>query len=116
MLNDHECELLAGFFSLFANRTRLRILCVLREKPATVSELAEQVGVSLQNMSQHLRLMREKGLVLTQREGQHVVYRLADPRIVQAAALLREVVADLLKSRYLATEADEARIPDTPVT
>ncbi|GAB6166416.1 hypothetical protein JCM19992_24160 [Thermostilla marina] len=116
MLNDRECELLAGFFSLFANRTRLRILCVLKEKPATVSELAEQAGVTLQNVSQHLRLMREKGVVSPQRAGQHVVYRLADPRIVQAAALLREAVADLLKKRYLAVEADNAPFSDAPVT
>lgn len=100
MLDLNECEVLASFFALLSNRTRLRMLCVLRDGRHTVSELAEAAGVSLQNVSQHLRLMRDKGIVLTEREGQRVYYRLSDPRLVQAAELLRAAVTDLARQRW----------------
>lgn len=100
MLDLNECEVLAGFFGVLANRTRLRMLCVLRDGRHTVSELAEAASVSLQNVSQHLRLMRDKGIVLTEREGQHVYYRLSDPRLVEAAELLRAAVTELARQRW----------------
>ena len=68
-LDNGECRLLADFFTLFGSGTRLQIFCALHGGRKTVSELAEHVGVSLQNVSQHLRLMREKGAVTRRRKG-----------------------------------------------
>ncbi len=100
MLAPDECELLAAFFALFSHPTRLRILCALHDSPKTVSQLAEAVKVSSQNMSQHLRLLREKGAVRTRREGHSVYYQLADERLVQAAELIRAAVIDLMRHKF----------------
>jgi ArsR family transcriptional regulator len=90
---------LAEFFTLFGNGTRLQILCSLQEGRRTVSELAEHAEVSLQNVSQHLRLMREKGAVTTEKEGQHVYYTIVDERLVQGARLIRDALLDATRRR-----------------
>lgn len=93
-LDKRECCLLAEFFTLFGNSTRLQIFCALQAGRKTVSELAEHAGVSLQNASQHLRLMREKGALATEKEGQHVYYTIVDARFVQGATLIRDALVD----------------------
>ena len=98
-LDNRECSLLAEFFTLFGNGTRLQILCALQEGRKTVSELAEHAEVSLQNVSQHLRLMREKGAVTTEKEGQYVYYTIADERLVQGARLIRDALLDATRRR-----------------
>lgn len=98
-LDKRECCLLAEFFTLFGNPTRLQIFCALQAGRKTVSELAEHAGVSLQNASQHLRLMREKGAVTTEKEGQRVYYTIVDERFVQGATLIRDALVDAARQR-----------------
>ena len=96
-MGPEECQLLAGFFSLLAHPVRLRVLCALQEGRKTVSELAEYADVSLANVSQHLRIMRDKGIVSTVREKQHVYYTLVDRRLLRGTSLIREALADALR-------------------
>ena len=98
-LDNGECRFLADFFTLFGSGTRLQIFCALQGGRRTVSELAERVGVSLQNASQHLRLMREKGAVTTEKEGQHVYYSVVDQRLMQGACLIRDALLDATRRR-----------------
>lgn len=98
-LDSHECRLLADFFTLFGSGIRLQIFCALQGGRRTVSELAEHAGVSLQNVSQHLRLMREKGAVATERVGQHVYYSVDDQRFMQGACLIRDALLDATRRR-----------------
>ena len=98
-LDHRECCLLAEFFTLFGNGTRLQIFCALQAGRKSVSELAEQAGVSLQNASQHLRLMRVKGAVTTEKEGQHVYYTIGDPRLIEGASLIRNALVDATRRR-----------------
>lgn len=98
-LDTGECRLLADFFTLFGNGTRLQIFCALQGGRKSVSELAEYVGVSLQNVSQHLRLMREKGAVATEKEGQHVYCSVVDQRLMQGACLIRDALLDATRRR-----------------
>ena len=93
-MSDAECGQIAAFFSIFSNPTRLRIFCTLQDGPKTVSELAESAGVTLANMSQHLRVMRDKGALTMDRQGQHVRYSIVDERFFQAARLVRDAVDD----------------------
>lgn len=100
--HDEGCRLLADFFSVFAHPIRMQLFCHLRNERYTVSELAQRVGITVQNASQQLRIMREKGVLVAEREGQSVYLSIADPRIVQAASLLREVWAAEIQRRATA--------------
>ena len=104
-LNDSECHLLAEFFTVFGNPTRLRMFCLLQDGRKSVSQLAEHAGVTLQNASQHLRLMRDKGAVGTTREGQHVYYEVVDQRFVEAAQLIRAALVDSIQRKAGAIES-----------
>lgn len=98
-LDNRECRLLAEFFTLFSSGTRLQIFCALQGGRKTVSELADHAGVSLQNVSQHLRLMREKGALATEKEGQHVYYSVVDQRLMEGACLIRDALLDATRRR-----------------
>jgi len=60
---------------------RLRLLDLLRQAPRSVDALAEQAGLPVANVSQHLRHLRAAHVVASKRDGQRVVYRVADPKV-----------------------------------
>lgn len=97
---------MAEFFAVFGNSTRLRIFCALQEGPRTVSELSEYAEVTLQNVSQHLRLMRDKGAVTAEKRGQHVYYTVTDPRFVEGAQMIRAALIELLQRRVAVVRSD----------
>ncbi len=71
---------------------RLMIIEALRGGDRSVGELADGIGVSLQNASQHLAVLRAAGLVDSRRVGTTVRYRLAEPSIVQACDVVHAIV------------------------
>jgi DNA-binding transcriptional ArsR family regulator len=68
----------AAFCRTVGNSRRLVILWMLMEKELSVNEIAERAGSSLQNVSQHLKLLKEAGIVVARREGQTIYYQTAD--------------------------------------
>jgi DNA-binding transcriptional ArsR family regulator len=92
-MREASCELLGDFFATLAHATRMRIFCTLQREAKTVTEIAEGAGVSITNASQHLRLMRDRGAVIAEKRAQRVYYRIADPRFVEAAMLIREALS-----------------------
>lgn len=89
------------FLKSLANPVRLRILCSIIGKEASVGELAEQLGVRQSVASQHLALLRKDGLVKTRREGQTIWYALADERVIR--------VIDVLQQTFCPAEEPKAR-------
>jgi ArsR family transcriptional regulator len=85
-----------------ADPTRILILYVLGDSPRYVTELAEMLDVRQPTVSHHLKVLRDRGLVTSTREGNAVRYALRDGRILEALDLLRAVMADLL--------ADQAKL------
>jgi DNA-binding transcriptional ArsR family regulator len=77
-------DALARFGHALSDATRTEILLTLRDGPAYPSELAENIGVSRQILSNHLACLRGCGLVVAQPEGRRTRYELADPRIAHA--------------------------------
>lgn len=77
-----------------ADPKRLLIINALRDGERSVSEICEAVELPQANVSQHLAILREKGLVSTRRDGQRVFYSLTTDKIIRAVDLLREVMAD----------------------
>ena len=82
-----------------ADPTRILILYFLADSPRRVTELAEMLEVRQPTVSHHLKVLRDRGLVTTTREGNAVRYALRDRRIIQALDLLRAVMADVLAER-----------------
>ena len=98
-LDPQTCRLVSEFFSIYANHTRIRIFCALHDGRKTVSEIADYAEVTLQNASQHLRLMRDKGALTTEKEGQKVYYSVADPRFLEGVKLIRDAIIENLHKR-----------------
>jgi ArsR family transcriptional regulator len=69
----------------------LKILCVLGNQELSVLEIVEQVGTSQSNISQHLALMRDKGVLATRKEANWVYYRIGDLRTLKLIEMMREV-------------------------
>jgi ArsR family transcriptional regulator len=96
-MSDASCDLLGGFFAIFAHATRMRIFCAVHQQPRTVTEIADYAGISITNASQHLRLMKDRGAVVAEKRGQSVYYQIADPRFVEAVMLIRDTLLDGLQ-------------------
>lgn len=100
-------ELEADFCFALSDPTRLMMIYALSEGPRNVSDLAADLGVAQPTASRHLKILRDRGLVYTIRQGTTVTYHLADPRLVQALDLLRTVMRERLAHRAgLMTDAD----------
>ena len=74
---------------LFGNPNRVLILWALGNQERSVSDIATAIGASLQNTSQHLRLMRDKGLLASRREGNVVYYCLQEHALMHGCPLLQ---------------------------
>jgi DNA-binding transcriptional ArsR family regulator len=70
-------ERLAEIHSVFSNARRLLIFWTLDGREMSVSEIAEHIDSSMQNTSQHLRLMKEREILTSRRDGQTIYYRIA---------------------------------------
>jgi len=82
-----------------ADPTRILILYLLADTPRYVSELADALDVKQPTVSHHLKVLRERGLVTTTREGNAIRYELRDSRVVDALDLLRAVMGDILSEQ-----------------
>jgi len=89
-----------------ANPKRLEIIDNLRRGERSVGDLAERLEVSQSNVSQHLTVMRQNGIVLARREGLNVYYRLASPKIVTACKLMREVLLERIRSEAMLAQTE----------
>ncbi len=94
-------QLHAEICSALADPNRILILYALSEKPHNVTELAQTLGITQPTTSRHLTVLRERGLVIPQREGQSVFYVLADNQIITALDLLRSVLANNLSKKAI---------------
>ena len=87
----------AELCKVFSNPTRLEILNLLRDKEMSVTELIEKTKLSQANISQHLSIMKSKGIVISDRKGKNVYYRLTNPKIIKAFDIIREILTERLK-------------------
>ena len=75
---DDLAELIARRFRALAEPLRIRVLDLLRDQELSVNALAEQLGAGQQNVSKHLAVLVEAGMLARRKEGTHVYYRIAD--------------------------------------
>lgn len=99
-------QLHSGVCNALADVTRIRILYLLFQGPLNVTDLTEQLDLTQPTVSRHLRVLRERDLVTTKRDGTKVIYGLADERIIQALDLLRGISRDVNARRASAHKQD----------
>jgi len=92
-------ELQAEVCKILASPKRIEIISALREGEKTVTEIVEILGIPKPNVSQHLAVMRLKGILKSRREGVNIFYCIANPKVIQACSLMKEVLSDLLNER-----------------
>jgi DNA-binding transcriptional ArsR family regulator len=85
-------ELEADLVRVLAHPKRLMIVDLLGRGPATVTGIADRLELSLQNTSQHLRVMRDRGLVRAHRDGREVCYALVSPVLAESCRLVRRAL------------------------
>ena len=95
-LKQEIIQLEADFCAALSDPTRIFILYALNEGPQNVTELTNDLGIPQPTTSRHLKVLRERGLVYTERRGTAITYHLTDKRIIQAMDLLRSAMRDRL--------------------
>lgn len=99
VLITNEEDIIHASHSLkaMAHPLRLEILCILGGSgEVSVQDIVEKVGTSQSNISQHLSILREKGILASRKDANKVYYRIADPKILQLIGALREAFCTAL--------------------
>jgi DNA-binding transcriptional ArsR family regulator len=99
VLKEEVIQLEADFCAALSDPTRIFILYALNERSQNVTELTNELGMLQPTTSRHLKVLRERGLVFTERQGTVITYHLTDQRIIQAMDLLRSAMRDRLTHR-----------------
>ncbi|MGA8710920.1 MAG: metalloregulator ArsR/SmtB family transcription factor [Thermoplasmata archaeon] len=94
-------EMEAATIRVLANPKRIMIVDLLGRAPSTVTEIAAQLHLSMQNTSQHLRVMRDRRIVRATRDGREVRYSLTSPVLSECCRLVRQSL--LFEARHQAS-------------
>lgn len=92
-------EMQAEICKTLTNPKRIEILNILKTEEKTVTELVNALGASKANVSQHLAVMRHKGILTTRRDGVNIFYRVANPKVIEACSLMKEVLFEQQTAR-----------------
>ncbi|MGD9345214.1 MAG: metalloregulator ArsR/SmtB family transcription factor [Candidatus Aminicenantes bacterium] len=93
-------ELHAEVCKTFGHPKRLMVITTLRNNELTVTEIAEETKIDVSNLSQHLHVLRDKGIVTTRREGTKIFYRLSHPNIGKALDLMSSFLEQRITSSH----------------
>jgi len=88
---DEDIQLAAQAIKAIAHPLRLKILCVLGDQEISVQEIVDQVGTTQSNISQHLAILRDKGVLATRKDANRVYYRIGDLRTLKLVGMMRDV-------------------------
>jgi ArsR family transcriptional regulator len=98
-LKQEIIQLEADFCAVPSDPTRILILYALNQSPLHVTEITYELGIPQPTTSRHLKILRERGLVDTARQGTVITYHLTDQRLIQAMDLLRSAMRDRLTQK-----------------
>ena len=100
----------AEMCKVFSDATRLMILNVLRGGEMTVTAVSEKLRIPLGTVSPHLLMMKRRRVLLSRKQGNQVFYRLANPKMLRAFDLIREILYEQMKAEgILAKELEPGR-------
>lgn len=92
-------EMQAEICKILSSPKRIEIISALKDGEKTVTELVDILETPKANVSQHLAVMRLKGILKSRRDGVNIYYRIANPKVIQACVLMKEVLSELLIER-----------------
>jgi DNA-binding transcriptional ArsR family regulator len=95
-LSPSALGLMAGFFKVLSEASRLQIVCALKAGPKNVTEIIEVTGLGQANVSKHLKMLAQAGVVSRQPQGVSVYYQIANPFVFE----LCELVCDALSIQF----------------
>jgi ArsR family transcriptional regulator len=105
ILETEVIQLHAEICGGLADPSRIMILYTLSQNPRNVTELSSELNMPQPLVSRHLKVLRERGMVTSERRGTTVTYSLSDVRLIEALDLLRAVMRDGLTKRAELVEA-----------
>ena len=88
---DDDIERASRSLKAMSHPLRLKILCTLGEAEISVQDIVKHVGTSQSNISQHLAVLRDKGILATRRDANRVYYRIDDMRTLHLIGMMRDV-------------------------
>lgn len=91
LFNDDQIEQTSRAMKAMSHPLRLKIISVLDDQEVSVQDIVEKVGTSQSNISQHLAIMRDKGVLRTRKDANRVYYRVGDIRTLEVLKMMREV-------------------------
>jgi DNA-binding transcriptional ArsR family regulator len=94
MTRDDDIERASRSLKAMSHPLRLKILCTLGDREVSVQEIVESVGTSQSNISQHLAILRDKGILASRKDANRVYYRVGDGRTLRLIDMMQQVFCD----------------------
>jgi ArsR family transcriptional regulator len=88
----------AEMCQVFSHPKRLEAINVLRDGEMSVTELAQKLGLTVGNLSQHLSMMKERRILVSRKEGNMVYYRISNPKLIPCFDLMREMLFEHIRN------------------
>ena len=88
---DEDIDRASRSLKAMSHPLRLKILCTLGDQEISVQDIVESVGTSQSNISQHLAILRDKGILASRKDANRVYYRVSDSRTLRLIGMMREV-------------------------
>ena len=90
-VRDEDIECVLRSFQAMSHPLRLKILCTLGDREVSVQDIAGHVGTSQSNISQHLGILRDKGVLMSRKDANRVFYHVGDARTLRLIGMMREL-------------------------
>ncbi len=91
MTRDEDIDRASRSLKAMSHPLRLKILCTLGADEISVQDIVESVGTSQSNISQHLAILRDKGILSARKDANRVYYKVGDTRTLRLIGMMREV-------------------------
>lgn len=88
---DADIDRASRALKAMSHPLRLKILCTLGDQEVSVQDIVERVGTSQSNISQHLAILRDKGILTSRKDANRVFYKVSDNRTLALIGMMREV-------------------------
>lgn len=88
---DEDIDRASRSLKAMSHPLRLKILCTLGDQEVSVQDIVERVGTSQSNISQHLAILRDKGILSSRKDANRVFYKVVDSRTLQLISMMRNV-------------------------
>ncbi len=105
-MDERVFEMQADVCKVFSHPKRLHVLCLLKDGEKSFAELQAATRLSKANLSQHLTVLRERGVITARRQGQALHFTVANPKITAACEMMHDFLCEQVEQRQAITAAE----------